>query len=462
MFLPFESKWRNCFYTWEGLSRIPGFLGHGNTRLTIHKNMKGKVRTIIIIGAGPAGLMAAKKLSKKYKVIILEARDRIGGRIQSVMEPGFSTLVESGAEFIHGKLPQTFRLLKKAGIGYEKMQGQMYRVGPDGWQIQKEMIPGWYKLLKQMKKEKRDRTLSDFLEEYYPGEPHRAFRLQVRSYAEGFDLADTSKVSIHALRKEWSAEEEEIYRITGGYGQLIRYLEEECHKHGCDIYTDNCVQQIDWEKEDVTVYSTSGKKFSGEKCIITVPLNIFAKVIGPGAINITPPLDEQVTAAKEVGFGTAIKIAFEFNEPFWKGYAENPGFIISDEPVPVWWVGNSKAPRLLTGWKGGPGAALLSKCTDDEILQTALQSLSVIFRIPIIALREKLVASKIFNWLKQDYSEGAYSHDYPTSEKAKNLLNTSVADTIFFAGEGIFQGASAGTVEAALASGKQTASKLMK
>ena len=76
--------------------------------------MKRREQTILIIGAGAAGLMAAKRLAKRYRVIVLEADDRTGGRIYTTDVTGFTRPIEAGAEFVHGKLPLTMRLLKKA------------------------------------------------------------------------------------------------------------------------------------------------------------------------------------------------------------------------------------------------------------------------------------------------------------------------------------------------------------
>src|SRR4051812_796715 len=81
---------------------------------------------VVIIGAGAAGLMAASSLSRhRLKVTVLEAKERIGGRIYTISEKGFPQPVELGAEFIHGNLPVTLQLLKDAGIGYEKVEGKL-------------------------------------------------------------------------------------------------------------------------------------------------------------------------------------------------------------------------------------------------------------------------------------------------------------------------------------------------
>src|SRR5688500_18267104 len=81
---------------------------------------------VIIIGAGAAGLMAANELAKrKVEVLLLEAMDRIGGRIHTYVPPGFTSSLESGAEFIHGNLPLTSQLLRKAGIPLVPVGGEM-------------------------------------------------------------------------------------------------------------------------------------------------------------------------------------------------------------------------------------------------------------------------------------------------------------------------------------------------
>src|SRR5215212_7649157 len=84
---------------------------------------------VIIIGAGAAGLMAAKILSEnKITVCVLEARNRIGGRVYTVSKPGFSKPIEAGAEFIHGKLPLTTALLRKTGLERYKVDGELWQI----------------------------------------------------------------------------------------------------------------------------------------------------------------------------------------------------------------------------------------------------------------------------------------------------------------------------------------------
>jgi monoamine oxidase len=415
--------------------------------------------TVIIVGAGIAGLVAAREVADHYNVILIEANDRAGGRIHSYNEKRFSTIIEGGAEFIHGHLKQTLQLLKEAGIEYVPVKGRMYRKEKGGWKEQYDIIEGWDELLHRMKKVKQDMTMYDFLREYYGREEQTDLRRHVIGFTEGFDIADIKKVSVKSLYKEWSHEEDENFRIPAGYGALISFLVNECKKKGCRIIMSETVKQIDWETNDVKVYTASEKKYTGAKVIVTIPVSILQKVSGKASINFTPPLDEYVNAAQQVGFGAVIKVILQFKEAFWK---KDTSFIFCDEIFPAWWTQLPDPVPLLTAWAGGSRAERLSDETDDYLLEKALSSLAGIFNMSSQEIREKLVAAKVFNWQKNEWSSGAYSYPMPGTTTAKKLLNTPLSHTVFFAGEGLYEGASPGTVEAAIINAKETVANLLR
>jgi len=78
----------------------------------------------------------------------------------------------------------------------------------------------------------RDISIEDFLQNEFPGDKYDSLKNSVRKYASGYDTADTAKASSFALRKEWQSEEFSQYRIKGGYGAMVNYLEEEFKKGG--------------------------------------------------------------------------------------------------------------------------------------------------------------------------------------------------------------------------------------
>lgn len=423
--------------------------------------MTGQQESILIIGGGVSGLMAAKRLVRHFQVTVLEADGRIGGRILTISDR-FTCPVDGGAEFVHGKLPQTLRLLKKAGIEHELFEPSMYRVASGQWEAQGEMIPGWKKLLKAMKKEEEEMPLSQFLNLQFGGPEHAEFREQVKGYAEGFDLADPDQASMKALYREWSATEDELYRIPGGYGQLVNYLEQQCVLRGCDIFMNTVVKQIDWAPGEVVVYTEDGRKFTAQKCLITVPVRLLGDTGEQASIKITPTPEAFVPSLLQVGYGTAIKLAIEFKEAFWTSVVPEPGFILSEEEIPTWWTQSPVTVPILIGWVGGPPAERLAHCSDDEIVATGLRSLAAMFKRDVAELNSELKVSTVFNWKRRPFSRGAYSYSLPGTEDARKHLNEPVADTIFFVGEGVYAGKAGGTVEAALVSGKEVAALIRK
>ena len=412
---------------------------------------------LIIVGAGAAGLLAARELASIYSITILEANARIGGRIYSVPSFFSSKPIEGGAEFVHGHCKLTLQLLKEAGIKYEVSDGKMFRHKKDHWEEQSEMIEGWKILLRKMNKLDGDYSLDDFLHEYFSEPKYSNLRQQATHYAEGFDLADTKKVSMQYLYKEWSNEEDQFFRIPSGYGSIIKYLQKECEAKGVKVFTNKKVQHIEWKKHDLMIFTNDGQHYFANKCIVTVPIRCLADEKQDGYITFKPALDQQQKAAKGIGFGNVIKVTMRFRERFWK---DKIGFIISEAVFPVWWTQDPDPALLLTGWIGGPPADELSTNSDDELLKKALASLASIFEMRIGELEELLVEKNVFNWKNIPFAGGGYSYCMVGSAAARETLCTPVDDTIFFAGEAIYDGKSPGTVEAALASGKDVAKKL--
>jgi len=124
--------------------------------------------TIIIIGGGVSGLMSARELSKQgYAVTILEATDRLGGRIHTIRNSLFTRPVERGVEFIHGNLPLTIGLLKESGIEYKPVRGNMLRIVDGDWKTQDDFTLGWDELMTRMNSVRQDMTVDEFLEKNF-------------------------------------------------------------------------------------------------------------------------------------------------------------------------------------------------------------------------------------------------------------------------------------------------------
>jgi monoamine oxidase len=420
-----------------------------------------RTEKIIVVGGGAAGLMTARELLKQgHNVTILEADDRLGGRIHTIHDTSFQQPVERGVEFIHGNLPLTIGLLKESGIDYRAVRGAMVRIVNDDWKTQDDFTIGWEELMRKMNEIKEDMTVNEFLEKNFSEEKYVELRKSVLRFAQGFDLADPSKASMLALREEWMEEADEQYRIPGGFDQLVNYLEQECRKAGGLIHTSSTVTKIRWQKNEVTVFTADKKIYNCNKVIITVSLGLLQA--DPPVILFEPAINNYLEAAKKIGFGSVVRILLQFKEPFWEEKKKNIGFLFVDEPVPTWWTQLPSSYPLLTGWAGGPQAWQLENKDDEAILELALQSLSDVFKKSVDELRQLLTASLVANWYKDPFAKGAYCYSMVGSTEAQKLFNDPVSNTIFFAGEAFYDGPSPGTVEAALVSAKNVVERIIK
>ena len=417
---------------------------------------------IIIIGAGACGLMAAKELSANgKKVTVLEARTRAGGRIHTINDQPFLQPVECGAEFIHGNLPVTLQLLKEAKIDYTKTSGDMLRNKGGKWQETDEQIEGWDELMKQMSELKEDITFTQFLNKYFKDEKYSKLSQSALQYAQGFDAVDPDEASTFSLRNEWQHEEEDNYRISGGYQQMIKHLLFVCHHNKCNVVFNAAVSKITWQKNEVNIATQTGETFFAKQVIVTVPVGVLLNKNLKAHIRFLPVLPQIEEAAQKIGYGNVIKILLQFSVLFWQ-QQKDALFFFSDQKIATWWTQHPSGYPMLTGWIAGKKADEFEDMNDDAILHHALQSIANIFGKSLEEIVKLLTASHIINWQNDVYAAGAYSYNKIGSEEAKKVLNEPIENTIFFAGEALYSGASGGTVEAALVSGLNAVKKIMK
>jgi monoamine oxidase len=411
--------------------------------------------TILVIGAGAAGLMAARRLAAEgFSVTLMEAATIPGGRIHSFSIPGFTGFVEAGAEFVHGDLPITLQLAREAGVSLVPTHHSQMTADSE-----KADVPfHWDELMEEMARLGEDRPIAEFLDTHFPGEKYARLRRSVQRFAEGYDLADLATVSTKALFKEWSGEEDSSeYRVDGGYGRLVDYLVRECRRLGANLHFGSPVTEVRWQAGNVEVMTAGDQRFTAERLIVTVSLGVL-----PGIVYV-PSVSNVMQAAAAIGYGSVIKILLEFRVPFWREL--RPGaqtlFILSAQPVPVWWTQADEGSTLLTGWLTGENMRRFQALDPQERLERCLSSLAAIFSRDIALLRGQLASFRIFDWQEQPYVHGGYSFDTVKAPACRQLLRTPVAETLYFAGEAIYEGNVPGTVEAAFHSGLEVAEKII-
>ena len=116
---------------------------------------------------------------------------------------------------------------------------------------------------------------------------------------------------------------------------------------------------------------------------------------------------------------------------------------------------------MLTGWFAGPKADRVSLLTEAELIDMGLASLAKIFDLPLDRISRNLVASRAINWGNDPFARGAYSYATPRTREAQSVLRKPDGGAIFFSGEALYAGPDMGTVEAALASGQETAQSIL-
>jgi monoamine oxidase len=411
--------------------------------------------TVLILGAGASGLLAARRLAAEgFPVTLLEAASVAGGRIYSFSIPGFTGLVEAGAEFVHGDLPITLRLAREAAVSLIPTHYAQFTSGNE----RADEPVHWNDLMEEMERLEQDIPVAEFLVTHFPGEKYVRLRQSVKGYAEGYDLADMKTASTKALYKEWSGEKDSGgYRVDGGYGRLVDYLVRECRRLGAEIHFASPVTDVRWEKGRVEVETKGDKRYRADRLIVTASLGALKGIV------FTPSVPDVMAAAEGIGYGSVIKIQLEFRAPFWREI--RPGaqtlFILSRQAVPTWWTQEGDASTLLTGWLTGEDMRRFRELGSQERLERCLSSLAGIFSRDPAWIGDQLVAYRFFDWLEQPYIHGGYSFDMVMTPACRRILQTPVADTLYFAGEAIHDGSAPGTVEAAFQSGLETAEKII-
>lgn len=424
---------------------------------------------LIVVGAGAAGLFASLELANAgFKVLILEGRNRTGGRVLTIPDRLFPSPVEMGAEFVHGDLEITKSLAKKAGAKLQVAGGDLWRLDRGKFVAQDDFIEDVDEVIKRLKSLQSDISVDDFLDTYFGGERHLKLRRSLKGFVEGYDAADGKTASSFALLQELLAQDEDQYRVDGGYKCIVDFLVSECKKAGCELRLETTVKQIHWSKNKVEALDQNGKKYLASKIIITIPLGVLQTQAALGSISFQPLIPEIKAALNSLGYGTVIKTILNFEEPVWKnapnqnGVARSsPGFIFSEAIIPTWWTQMPEKNGMITGWIAGPKATRIEDQSEDNVFHLALESLAVIFQIPRKTLESNLKGAHTYNWSTDEYALGAYGFETVKAKHAKELINEGVANTVFFAGEAYHQGPERGTVEAALASGLQIAKKII-
>ena len=322
---------------------------------------------VIVVGAGAAGLAAAGELLRAGKsVLVLEARERIGGRMWTLNEPGIATPLELGAEFVHGHAPVTRGLLAAAGAAVTRAADSHWSVHEGRLRQRNSLFPQVLAAVRSSRVlEQRDMSFARFLE-HLPVSSEA--RRSARNMAEGFDAVDTRLASARAIVAEWTGDmlgDAPQGRPQGGYRALLDALTTPLASARARLLTQAVVTRIDWSKPQVRIrgeFAGMPLHASAAHLVLSVPLGVLQQDLRtPGAIGFTPPLKEKSGALAGLASGCIVKLLLRFHTPFWEEvhggrYAGAGFFHADDSPVRTFWTQAPVHSPVLTAWIGGPRA----------------------------------------------------------------------------------------------------------
>jgi monoamine oxidase len=420
---------------------------------------------VVIIGAGVAGLAAARELiGAGFQVTVVEARDRIGGRIFT------QDSAELGAEFIHGKPPCLLDIVKRAGLPLSPVINRHWYFRKERLSTTNEFWSELERAMKAMKSVDRDESFSEFLKQHDLGEAEAMAKL----YVEGFHASRAERVSVVGLNKANEAAEaiddEEQFRLPAGYAAVAQSLHDDAVAGGAQFFLNTIVEEIRWQSNQVEIISGSTKaggliraKFS--RALITLPLG----VLQARSVRFVPELSDKLTAANKLAMGQVVKIVMRFREPFWEDLKvltkdgsdhslKDLSFLHApEELVPTWWTLLPSQLPILVGWAGGSRAERLLAQDEAAITNQALRMLATIFGVELKLVAEQLESIYYHDWYGDPFARGAYSYIPVGGLEAAGQLAAPVANTLFFAGEATNTEGHQGTVHGAIATGLRAA-----
>ena len=412
---------------------------------------------VVIIGAGIAGLAAARNLAASgLSITLLEARDRVGGRVFTMRDPSAGLPIELGAEFVHGRPPELLGLIREAGLTLYEREGKFvfYENGEfdDGG-----IFGDAFAVLDDLPAEP-DMTFTEFLAQKHLPE-HVAAR--ITGYVEGFNAANAARIGTAALRRQQQAEEEiegdrTSFRIVEGYARLAEFLRDRFLDSGGQLHLNAPATAVRWTpgQVQITTANPALPAIDAARAIIAVPLGVMQRE----AISIYPAPPALLAAIHKLAMGSATRITLVFRERFWEAASPDLSFLIAlNQTPPTWWTAAPNSSPTLTGWIAGPRAVRAP--TGAAMRDQAIATLSAIFRRK--DLDSLLIGFHTHNWQSDPFSLGAYSYAPAHALDASDQLATPVENTLYFVGEHTDTTGHWGTVHAALRSGLRAAAQIL-
>ena len=438
--------------------------------------MPERARTdVVVIGAGVAGLSAARRLREHgVRCTLLEARARIGGRVFTAHDPHNPVPIELGAEFVHGEAPELRDIARDARLTVMDIVGERWTAAngrmsalPDFWK-RVDRVLGKAKATRES-----DRPLSALLAERPGGRRFAKDRTLAREFVEGFHAAEIDRISERAIAEGGNPgsdpAEQRMGRVIDGYDSVVEWL---ARPILASVRPERIVERIEWSRGRATVVArgrhSTREAYSARAVIVTVPISLLhPDARGRGAITFSPEVPAVRRTASLLAMGQVRRIGILLDRPLLELLDERRQkqltkltFIQSQGvDVPVWWTSFPLRTNLLVGWAGGPYAIALEQ-SRANLEERALSSLAHLLDFDRRRLARHVVASYTHDWGHDPFSRGAYSYSLVGGADAPQRLSRPVEHTLFFAGEATDEDGRTATVHGAIATGYRAAEQV--
>ena len=413
--------------------------------------------SILVIGAGMAGAAAARASADAGQdVIVLEARDRVGGRVHTRRDIVNGVPVELGAEYLHGEKVPTWALVNELGLAtlhWNKQDDSLVRLESGERLTMRQaraqhpdfdLTRSWD--LPEVEPHPADEDLYHYLSRL--GFTAEQLQYTRRSYANAMGESIHS-ISTHEAYSGWHDETAgtQDWRVMAGYDTLVKHLLD-----GIDVRLNTVVRHVDWEGDSVRV-ETDGDSFQAERVIITLPTGVLLE-----SVSFSPPLpDEKRAAINDLRMGPGYKIVYVFDEPI---LPEGITALYSRHNPPMWWsptFGHADAPQFaITAFATGDWARELEKLGETGIQQQGLQTLRAeLDNVP------DPTAVHIVDWTADPFAGGVYSVASPGAASRRSVLGEPLAGKLYWAGEATAKSTWSATVHGAYATGQRAAAQVI-
>ena len=339
---------------------------------------------VLVIGAGVAGLAAARDLSQAGRTVtLLEARGRIGGRVYTLHDPAWGLPVELGAEFLHGAADDTMRVARAARLVVDRLPDHHYYARNGGLATNRDFWTTVSRIgndiaRKLARSKAGDFSMTEYLER---AELASDVRQLLIGFVEGYHAAHLDRISARVLVESDSETEGEPgggnrqARIPAGYDSIPRWMVGGLDPERARLRLNTAVKELVWKRGEVRARCVSGAgaaldEVRARMAVIAVP----HAVLKAGLLRFTPAVPALDRAVARLEVGQIFKIVLRFRESFW----EEEGFIrerLSErraEPaelnfvhgeqtgVPTWWTA---LPSHTPDSPGGPAAPERRRCS---------------------------------------------------------------------------------------------------